>query len=109
MIKNFIRTSRWLTRRQIDIISQVALRRYSYVSSRNTSRNIIERRFASSSSSTQVCEIDPAVFEEICSETLESLCDYFEEIVESDPNLKGADITYSVSMIKMSLHSLFNI
>ncbi|CAB3257861.1 unnamed protein product [Arctia plantaginis] len=102
MIKNFIRTSRWLTRRQIDIISQVALRRYSYVSSRNTSRNIIERRFASSSSSTQVCDIEPAVFEEICSETLESLCDYFEEIVESDPNLKGADITYTDGVLTVA-------
>ena len=40
--------------------------------------------------------LDLVTFETVCADTLESLCDYFEEIVESDPKLKSPDITYSV-------------
>lgn len=40
--------------------------------------------------------LDLMTFESVCSDTLESLCDYFEEIVESDAKLNAPDITYSV-------------
>lgn len=40
--------------------------------------------------------MDLVMFESLSSETLESLTDYFEEIVETDPKLKSADIEYSV-------------
>lgn len=36
-------------------------------------------------------------FELACNETLESLCDYFEQIVEDSPKLDNPDITFSVS------------
>lgn len=38
-------------------------------------------------------EID---FELTCNETLESLCDYFEQVVEDSPKLDNPDITFSV-------------
>lgn len=40
--------------------------------------------------------LDLVTFESVCSDTLESLCDYFEDIVENDPKLQSPDITYSV-------------
>lgn len=40
--------------------------------------------------------IDSVTFETVCSETLESLCDYFEHLVEETSFLKSADITYGV-------------
>lgn len=42
-------------------------------------------------------QMDLQTFESLCSGTLESLTDYFEEVVESDPKLGNADVAYSVS------------
>ncbi|XP_075971844.1 frataxin [Anticarsia gemmatalis] len=108
MFRNIIRTSRWVARRQINIITQIALRRYSYVSVRNNTIITLDRKFSSTTpSTTEVSEVDQAVFEDICNETLESLCDYFEEIVESAPNLKGADVTYSDGVLTVALGSSY--
>lgn len=96
MLRNILRTSRWLARRQINSITPVLLRHYPRISLKPTSLSF-DRQFASTPSS-QVSDVDQAVFEEICNETLESLCEYFEEIVDSSPNLKGADVTFSVSI-----------
>lgn len=41
-------------------------------------------------------EID---FEQACNETLESLCEYFEQIVEDNPHLENPDILFSVCII----------
>lgn len=41
--------------------------------------------------------LDLVSYETICSDTLEGLCEYFDELVETAPHLKNADITYSVS------------
>lgn len=38
----------------------------------------------------------PYDFEKACNETLESLTEYFEHIVEESDNLKSADVAYSV-------------
>lgn len=43
--------------------------------------------------------VDANTYEIVCNETLESLCDYFDELVESNPNLKDADIIYGVSYL----------
>lgn len=43
-------------------------------------------------------QIDPLKFEEVCEDTLESLCDYFEELIENSIHLKGADVTYGVKI-----------
>jgi hypothetical protein len=49
--------------------------------------------------------MDLLKFEGLCSETLESLTDYFEEVVESDPKLSNADVAYSVSLTRISFDS----
>lgn len=38
-----------------------------------------------------------ATYEYVCSETLEGLNEYFEELAESAPEFKEADVTYGVS------------
>lgn len=63
--------------------------------------NHIFHRF-SSSSSTQpdpigTALLDLVTYESICAETLEGLCDYFDELIETTDHLKNTDITYSVS------------
>lgn len=96
MLRNILRTSRGLARKQINILSPVLLRRYPCINSRTVHQSL-SRQIATTPPTPEVSDVEPAVFEEICNETLESLCDYFEEIVDGAPNLKGADVTFSVS------------
>lgn len=39
-----------------------------------------------------------AVFEEVCDATLDSLTESFEELIENDDHLAGADVNYSVRL-----------
>lgn len=96
MLRNILRTSRWLARqnRQINILVPV-FRKYAYV---RTVTPLLRAEYSTPTTNIPETEVDPVVYEEICSETLESLCDYFEEIIDDAANLKGADITYSVSL-----------
>lgn len=41
--------------------------------------------------------MDLTKFESECKRTLESLTEYFDEIVENEANLVGSDVAYSVS------------
>lgn len=40
--------------------------------------------------------LDLVTYEAVCTDTLESLCEYFDRLVEGAPHLKNADITFSV-------------
>lgn len=40
--------------------------------------------------------LDLVVYEAVCSDTLEGLCEYFDDLIESTPHLKSADVNYSV-------------
>uniref|UniRef100_A0A4V0Y8S2 ferroxidase n=2 Tax=Rhodnius TaxID=13248 RepID=A0A4V0Y8S2_RHOPR len=42
-------------------------------------------------------------FEHICEETLDSLCENLEILIESHPEIKGCDITYGDGVLTMSL------
>ena len=44
-------------------------------------------------------EIDALKFEEVCEETLESLCEFFEDVLENNLHLKGTDVTYGVCSV----------
>ncbi|XP_049870257.1 frataxin homolog, mitochondrial isoform X2 [Pectinophora gossypiella] len=103
MIRNILRTSRWLARRQINTLTPVV--QYTSVKTLKYSSSTVSiRRFATPSDNPQSSEhIEPAVFEEICNETLESLCDYFEQLVDETPDLKGADVTYSDGVLTVVL------
>lgn len=41
--------------------------------------------------------LDMVTYEAVCNDTLEGLCEYFDDLVESTPHLKSADVGYSVS------------
>ncbi|KAJ3621314.1 hypothetical protein MTP99_003465 [Tenebrio molitor] len=47
--------------------------------------------------------VDIATFEKVCEETLESLTEYFEEIVEEAYNLKSGDVSYSDGVLTVNL------
>uniref|UniRef100_A0A1B6DI29 ferroxidase n=1 Tax=Clastoptera arizonana TaxID=38151 RepID=A0A1B6DI29_9HEMI len=47
------------------------------------------------------------VFESICEETLESLYEFFDELVESHPKLKTADVIYADGVLTINLGSTF--
>lgn len=97
MLRSILRTSRCLARRQINSLS-LAIPQYSSAKTLKYSYNSpLFRRLSTSSDNPQAEYVDPVVFEEICNETLESLCDYFEELIDQNPSIKGADVTYSVS------------
>ncbi|XP_035792006.1 frataxin homolog, mitochondrial-like [Anopheles albimanus] len=51
---------------------------------------------------TTTPSIDPVTFEAVCSETLESLCDYFEELVEETSSLTQADVMYSDGVLTVN-------
>ncbi|XP_053692761.1 frataxin homolog, mitochondrial [Sabethes cyaneus] len=46
--------------------------------------------------------IDSVTFESVCSETLESLCDYMEKLVEETSFLKSADVTYGDGVLTVN-------
>lgn len=46
-----------------------------------------------------ISELTPTQYLKICEETLDSLCEYFEELVETAAHLSDADVTYGVCML----------
>lgn len=50
--------------------------------------------------SNKLTELD---FERICDETLESLCEFFEVLIDEHSDLKGADVTYHDGVLTVSL------
>jgi len=59
------------------------------------------RRFFSSQIETE-STLDSASYERVCSDTLDGLCDYFEQLTENAPELQGTDVAYGVSLVPQS-------
>lgn len=96
-----IRRSRVISFRSLSTISPAILQ-----TQRKVEFHIERRNFSAFSKSPDYSEVplmDLVTFESICSDTLESLTDYFEELVEADPQLQKSDIEYSVSCDKIGL------
>lgn len=55
--------------------------------------------FSKSPEYSHVAQLDLTKFESECKQTLESLTDYFDEIVENDMKLVNPDVAYSVSVV----------
>ncbi|XP_067639893.1 frataxin homolog, mitochondrial [Eurosta solidaginis] len=47
--------------------------------------------------------IDSNTYERVCSETLDALCDYFEELTENDKTLCSSDVTYGDGVLTVNL------
>lgn len=54
---------------------------------------------------------DSVAFESICEETLESLCEFFDDLVEARTELRSADVSFGVSRssfkTSLNLHFVF--
>ncbi|XP_017034594.1 frataxin homolog, mitochondrial [Drosophila kikkawai] len=63
------------------------------------------RRFASNEIETETTSssLDSATYERVCSETLDALCDYFEELTENAADLQGSDVAYSDGVLTVNL------
>ncbi|CAH1115176.1 unnamed protein product [Psylliodes chrysocephalus] len=48
-------------------------------------------------------EVDPTTFEKVCEETLESLSDFFEELLESNEKLRKGDVSFSSGVLTVNL------
>jgi hypothetical protein len=53
--------------------------------------------FSKSPEYSDVAQMDLVKFEQLCGTAIDSLTEYFEEVIDSDPTLKKADVAYSVS------------
>ncbi|GAB0091371.1 Frataxin homolog, mitochondrial [Sergentomyia squamirostris] len=51
--------------------------------------------------------IDLVTYETVCSDTLEGLCEYFEELVEGTSHLKSGDVMYSDGVLTVKLGDKF--
>ena len=54
-------------------------------------------KFSSANKEAEFPLLDAASYDKVCTETLDSLCYYFEEITEGASNLGSTDVTYGVS------------
>ncbi|XP_045766040.1 frataxin homolog, mitochondrial [Maniola jurtina] len=100
MLRNFLRTSRWLARRQI-IIAPTICRYWDRNLKFSKIESLTKRMY--SSQNIQLSDVDPVIFDKVCNETLESLYEYFEELIDQSPNLKGADVTFSDGVLTIAL------
>lgn len=103
MLRNVLRTGQRLVRKQINSFTPILV---NHAVASPVTKNCelpATRQYSTTLESSD--NVEKAVFEEICNETLESLCEYFEEIVEQNQNLKGADVTYSDGVLTVALGS----
>lgn len=78
--------------------------KYSQWSSTVSLFPILDRRLFS----TNIELVDSVTFEKVCDETLESLCEYFEELVESASHLQSADVQYGVCSTNTLVRIIFS-
>ncbi|KAH8409052.1 hypothetical protein KR009_005890, partial [Drosophila setifemur] len=65
------------------------------VNSFSAEERIPHRRCFSSQTETEA-SLDSATYDRVCTDTLDALCDYFEELTEQAPDLQGTDVAYGV-------------
>ncbi|KAH8291675.1 hypothetical protein KR018_005289 [Drosophila ironensis] len=61
------------------------------------------RCYGSSVDAGTESHLDSATYERVCSETLDALCDYFEELTESAQDLPGSDVAYGDGVLTVKL------
>ncbi|KAH8351277.1 hypothetical protein KR084_007438 [Drosophila pseudotakahashii] len=60
------------------------------------------KRFFSSQNETEPT-LDTATYERVCSDTLDALCDYFEELTENASEVQGTDVAYGDGVLTVNL------
>lgn len=84
------------------VISKINLVQ-NIVSSRRNPNCITVRTYAAE----EFESVDSITFETFCNETLDSLCEYFDDLVEKYPIFKSADVTFSDGVLTVNLGSNF--
>ncbi|XP_011192128.1 frataxin homolog, mitochondrial [Zeugodacus cucurbitae] len=56
---------------------------------------------------TNATLVDSNTYERVCSETLDALCDYFEELTENAPSLTSCDVTYGDGVLTVKFGNEF--
>ncbi|KAH8323826.1 hypothetical protein KR067_002471 [Drosophila pandora] len=64
--------------------------------------NLVHRRLFGSQADAE-SSLDSATYERVCSETLDALCDYFEELTENAQDLPGSDVAYGDGVLTVNL------
>lgn len=66
----------------------------------DNSRTFLTTAVSKNNESLSDSILDNVTYDRVCSETLNSLCDYFEELAEN-ANIKGSDVAYGVINFKL--------
>ncbi|XP_017064033.1 frataxin homolog, mitochondrial [Drosophila eugracilis] len=86
------------------LISQAILPRTPItVANSNIFQGTNANRWLSSSQIETESSLDSATYERVCSDTLDALCDYFEELTENASDLQGTDVAYGDGVLTVNL------
>lgn len=58
---------------------------------------ICMRHYSNQTETDASCLVDSVTYDRVCSETLDGLSDYFDELTENATDLTGTDVAYGVS------------
>lgn len=61
------------------------------------------RHYSNQTETDSACLIDSVTYDRVCSETLDGLSDYFDELIENATDLPGTDVAYGV---RTYIHSI---
>ncbi|KAH8287284.1 hypothetical protein KR054_005230 [Drosophila jambulina] len=76
---------------------------YPFIGTNASTLAKANRRFASNEAETESSSLDSATYDRVCSETLDALSDYFEELTENAADLQGSDVAYSDGVLTVNL------
>lgn len=93
-INRYSQIPRSFSKQQKDLISSRANANYSF--SRCVVQLSSHRRLFASEVKTEQQELSQVDFEKYCADTLESLTDYFDELVEKFKEFEAADVVFKV-------------
>lgn len=65
------------------------------------------RNYSNQTETDSACLIDSVTYDRVCSETLDGLSDYFDELIENATDLPGTDVAYGVRTY--NIHSIQSI
>lgn len=99
ILRNFINKNRILQNLTISSNKVICQTKIEH---KNIFTSLPNERFLSTKPTEHVVDsvLNHATYEKVCSETLDGLNDYFEQLLESVDYLPGSDIQYSVSLPK---------
>lgn len=115
MLRRAVITFRNITKSQRNLKSYsiITCNRFVYPAIAASNKiNFLNKNYSSSNKPTEhVVDsvLDQVTYERVCSETLDAINDYFEQLLESTDNLPGSDISYSVGLYNLFTFNFINL